>query len=140
MIEKTTKIEELRYFSPFVRLKDQYTDLITSDVFFCDLNQQQQLFLYMASSEDVKVKATSWIMLPKNIPAKRMYFSKKQLDQKYSTCITLTGEVFTSPNAIKLNNRLETKNIFSGTSGEIFLLFFSNLICFSYRYFSHSAI
>ena len=107
MIVKTTKIEELRYFSPFVRLKDQYTDLITSDVFFCDLNQQQQLFLYMASSEDIKVKATSWIMLPKNIPAKRMYFSKKQLDQKYSTCITLTGEVFTSPNAIKLNNRLE---------------------------------
>lgn len=107
MTEKTAKIEELEYFEPFVRLKDQFIDLITSDVFSCDLNQQQQLFLHMACSDNIKTKITNEIVLPKKISAKGMYFSKKRLDKKYSECITLTGEVFTPQDAIKLSNRLE---------------------------------
>lgn len=106
MTEKTTKIEELKYFDPFVRLKDQFIGLITSDVFSCNLNQQQQLFLHMACSDDIKTKITNEIVFPEKISAKGMYFSKKQLNKKCSVCITLPRKV-TPQSAIKLRNRLK---------------------------------
>lgn len=100
MEEDMIKIEELEYFNPFVDINLQLLDLKNPNVFSCNFDEQQQLFIYMACSDDIKAKIISQIRPPQIILNRLMYPSKEELNNQYP----MYKKSFTKRDVKKLNN------------------------------------
>lgn len=125
MTEKPTKIEELEYFNPFDWISNQCIGLIPSDVFYCDLKRQQQLFLYMACSDNIEEdfeknkkychltnllsKVTNETQQRKHqwLTSERLHKLQEWIDNRYFTYINVSGDMrFMDENAFKLDKKM----------------------------------
>lgn len=111
------KVKELEYFAPFEPIQYQCKNLIYTDMFFCNLQQQQRLFLYMACCDDIekdnKKRETRDKLITKAaeryVPHNNLKFSilETYIYKRYSTNFDCLEWHFTKQDRTKLNNRLK---------------------------------
>lgn len=123
MEENIIKVKSLKYFNPFVRIKDQLTDLIISDIFFSNINEQQLMFLSMACSDDMenyykedekRIDSTTppdgtihETKQSKNCCIQKLYLIRRMIEKHLSSYIIPSKYTdCTKENVVKLNNRI----------------------------------